>query len=71
MLPVINALKTTHELNDVTIVGDAGTISEANLVALRAAGLSFILGARIPQMPDVVHEWRNPSTTRRSPTVSC
>jgi hypothetical protein len=34
-------------------------ISEANQVALRAAGLSFILGARIPFLPDVVREWRD------------
>ena len=32
-------------------------ISEANQVALQAAGLSYILGARIPFLPDVVREW--------------
>ena len=32
-------------------------ISEANQVALQAAGLSFILGTRIPYLPDVVREW--------------
>jgi hypothetical protein len=34
-------------------------ISEANQVALQAAGLSFILGARIPHLPGVVREWRD------------
>ena len=58
MLPVINAFKTAHQLTDVTVVADAGMISEANQIALRAAGLSFILGARIPFLPDVVREWR-------------
>jgi hypothetical protein len=29
-------------------------ISYANQVALQAVGLSFVLGARIPQLPDVV-----------------
>jgi hypothetical protein len=43
----------------VTVVADAGMISEANQVALQAAGLSFILGARIPFLPDVVREWRD------------
>ena len=33
-------------------------ISEANQVALQAAGLSFILSTRIPFLPDVVREWR-------------
>jgi hypothetical protein len=59
MLPVINAFKTTHNLTDVTVVADAGMISAANQVALQAAGLSFILGARIPFLPDVVREWRD------------
>jgi hypothetical protein len=58
MVPVINAFKTAHHLTDVTVVADAGMISEANQVALHAAGLSFILGARIPYLPDVVREWR-------------
>lgn len=34
-------------------------ISEANQVALQAAGLSYILGARIPLLPDLVREWRD------------
>jgi transposase len=59
MLPVINAFKAAHQLSDVTIVADAGMISEANQVALQAAGLSFILGTRIPFLPDVVREWRD------------
>jgi transposase len=59
MLPVINAFKTAHDLTDVTVVADAGMISEANQTALQAAGLSFILGARIPFLPDVVREWRD------------
>ena len=57
MVPVINSFKTAHNLTDVTVVADAGMISEANQVALQAAGLSFILGARIPHLPDVVREW--------------
>jgi hypothetical protein len=59
MLPVINAFKAAHQLTDVTVVADAGMISEANQVALQAAGLSFVLGTRIPQLPDVVREWRD------------
>ncbi len=59
MLPVINAFKAAHQLTDVTVVADAGMISEANQVALQAAGLSFILGTRIPHVPDVVREWRD------------
>ena len=59
MLPVINAFKAAHHLSDVTVVADAGMISEANQIAIKAAGLSFILGTRIPFLPDVVREWRD------------
>ncbi|MCO4198031.1 IS1634-like element IS1549 family transposase, partial [Mycolicibacterium smegmatis] len=59
MLPVINAFKAAHQLTDVTVVADAGMISEANQVALQSAGLSYILGAKIPFLPDVVREWRD------------
>jgi len=58
MLPVINAFKTAHQLTDVTVVADAGMISEANQKAITAAGLSFILGTRIPYVPQVICEWR-------------
>jgi hypothetical protein len=59
MLPVINAFKAAHNLSDVIVVADAGMISEANQVDLKAAGLSYVLGARIPFLPDVVREWRD------------
>jgi Transposase DDE domain len=59
MLPVVNAFKTAHHLTDVTVVADAGMISEANQIALQASGLSFILGTKIPYVPDVVREWRD------------
>jgi hypothetical protein len=59
MLPVINTFKTVHQLTDVTVAADAGMISEANQVALQAAGLSYILGTRIPHLPDVVRQWRD------------
>ena len=38
MVPVINAFKTAHQLTDVTVVADAGMISEANQVALQGRG---------------------------------
>jgi hypothetical protein len=59
MLPVVNAFKAAHQLTDVTVVANAGMISEANQTAIAAAGLSFILGTRIPFLPDVVREWRD------------
>ena len=58
MLPTITAFMAAHRLADVTIVADAGMVSEANKKAIETAGLSFILGARIPQVPYVVADWR-------------
>jgi len=58
MLPVIEAFMAAHGLPDVTVVADAGMVSEANQKAIEAAGLSFILGARIPHEPYVVKRWR-------------
>jgi transposase len=57
MLPVINALKATHQLTDVTVVVDAAMISEASQKATTAAGLSFILGTRIAYVPQIMCEW--------------
>jgi hypothetical protein len=50
MLPVIRAFITDCQLPDVTVVADAGMISAANQRAIEAEGLSFILGARIPDV---------------------
>jgi Transposase DDE domain len=58
MLPVIEAFMTAHQLPDVTVVADAGMVSEANQRAIEAAGLSFILGARIPHVPYLIAQWR-------------
>jgi hypothetical protein len=58
MLPVIKAFMTAHQLPDVTVVADAGMISDANKKAIEAAGLSFILGMKIPRMPYAVAQWR-------------
>ncbi|VBA54941.1 hypothetical protein LAUMK142_04879 [Mycobacterium pseudokansasii] len=34
-------------------------ISEANQIDITAAGLTYILGARLPYLPDVVREWHD------------
>ncbi len=51
MLPVIEAFMAARRLPDVTVVTDAGMVNEANQKAVEAAGLSFILGMRIPDVP--------------------
>jgi hypothetical protein len=58
ILPAIRAFMTAHQLLDVTVVADAGMISEANQKDIEEAGLSFILGARIPFLPYAVKQWK-------------
>jgi len=58
MLPVIESFMAAHDLPDVTIVADAGMVSDANRRDIENAGLSLILGARIPDVPYPVAQWR-------------
>lgn len=58
MLRVTREFMKAHDLADVTIVADAGMVSDANKRALETEGLSFILGARVPDIPYVVKKWR-------------
>ena len=59
ILPVVQAFAAAHQLPEVTVVADAGMLSEANLAALEDAGLRFIVGARIPEVPYQVSQWRS------------
>ena len=58
ILPVLQAFATAHQLPEVTMVADAGMLSEVNLKDLEDAGLRFIVGAQIPDVPYQVREWR-------------
>ena len=72
MLPVLTAFLREHDLSGVTVVADAGMVSEANKRAIEAAGLSFILGARVPDVPYVVRRLAASSIrTPTSPTGTC
>jgi hypothetical protein len=67
MLPVIREFMAAHHLSDVTVVADAGMISAATQKAIEAEGLSFILGARIPDVPWVVAKWRREHPSEEIP----
>lgn len=57
MLPTLRSFMAAHGLTDVVIVADAGMISDGNMRAIEEAGLSFILGAKMPTVPWVVEQW--------------
>ena len=50
--------RSGSSLPEVTVVADAGMLSEANLAAIEGAGLRFIVGARDPRGAYQVAEWR-------------
>lgn len=58
MLPTLEAFMTVHGLQNVTVVADAGMVSDANKKQIEQAGLSFILGAKTPKVPYVIQQWR-------------
>ncbi|MBO0609421.1 IS1634 family transposase [Myceligenerans salitolerans] len=58
MIPVLQAFMAAHRLTDIVIVADAGMISEKNWRAIEALGWSFVLGARMTEVPYVVKAWR-------------
>ena len=58
MLPVVQSFMAAHHLPEVTVVADAGMMSEQNLKDLEDAGLKFVVGARIPEVPYQVAQWQ-------------
>jgi Transposase DDE domain len=58
MVPTLKAFMTAHRLTDITVVADAGMLSENNKREIEAAGLGFILGNRIGHLPYALIEWR-------------
>jgi hypothetical protein len=67
MLPTIEAFMAAHKLADVTVVADAGMISAASKKAIEDAGLSFILGMKIPNIPYAVAEWHREHPDEQMP----
>ena len=55
---IAQAFRAAHQLTDGTVVADAGMVSAGNQQAIEDAGLSFIFGARIPNVPCVAAQWR-------------
>jgi len=50
LIPVILDFKKKHEIQTLTVVADAAMISHKNIAALKEAGLSYIVGARLGNM---------------------
>lgn len=59
IVPVLNAFKEANPGAGVTVVADAGMLSDKNLAALEDAGYTFIVGGRLgAKEPAVTALWR-------------
>jgi transposase len=58
IVPVLDRFRAHHPGVGITVVADAGMMSEKNLKALEKAGYQFIVGGRIPIEPIPVRVWR-------------
>lgn len=50
MIPLILALKKTYHIGQLTVVADAGMLSEDNIAALETNHIDYIVGARIKKL---------------------
>nr|WP_244977360.1 IS1634 family transposase [Corynebacterium lizhenjunii] len=58
MLPMIRAFQAAYNIDQVTVVADAGMFSADNKTALVEAGLDYILSTKVPRIPEVIAQWR-------------
>jgi hypothetical protein len=56
--PVLAEYASAHDVKDVTVVADAGMMSEANMRELQDAEFGFVVGKGIPSEPFQVADWR-------------
>ena len=58
MIPVLHQFMAAHRIPEVTVVADAGMLSDGNLKALAAAGLRYIVGQPIPKVFYQLEQWQ-------------
>lgn len=51
MIPVLDAFRDRHQVDDMLVVADAGMLSWANIQALEEAGYQYIVGSRNSKAP--------------------
>jgi hypothetical protein len=58
IIPMVQRFVAAHGIAGVTVVADAGMMSEANLADIEDAGWSFVIGGRLPEVPYAISQWR-------------
>jgi transposase len=51
MIPVLRKLQKAHGIKTLTVIADAGMLSQSNIEEIENAGLTYIVGARLGNMP--------------------
>jgi transposase len=59
IIPLVQRFVAAHGIAGVTVVADAGMMSEANLADIEDAGWSFVIGGKLPEMPYAISQWRH------------
>ena len=57
MIPLIGSFVEAHGIAGVTVVADAGMMSEANLKDIEDADWNFVVGGKLPDIPYAIAEW--------------
>lgn len=58
MIPVLKEFTSKHRVNKVTIIADAGMMSDSNVTAVENEGFNYVIGAKMPTVPAVIEQWR-------------
>jgi hypothetical protein len=58
MIPLVQRFVAAHGIAGVTVIADAGMMSEANLAEIEDAGWSFVIGGKLPEVPYAIKQWR-------------
>jgi len=58
ILPVIDAFKKQHGIQEITVVADAAMLSNKNLEELNKSGYTYIVGSRMHKIPYDIAEYQ-------------
>ena len=58
ILPVVDAFKKQHRLQEITVVADAAMLSNKNLEELDKSGYTYIVGSRMHKIPYDIAEYQ-------------
>jgi Transposase DDE domain len=58
IIPLVQRFVAAHGIGGVTVIADAGMMSETNLAEIEDVGWSFVIGGKLPDVPYVIKQWR-------------